>query len=159
MRTRFLRTWLQARGTGLRRAGWCLLAFYLLYLVAANVFLNTAIGEQVINRKPDRYHARWDWALSAYPGHIHASGVVMGGHARTNRWVVAASRADGRIRVLPLLWGTVSLGSIRAHEVSVHVARAPHDKPASKREGRGWTLDFSAITTPSLLRMDFYQAR
>ena len=127
MRTRSLRTWLQARRTGLRRAGWSLLAFYLLYLVAANVFLNTAIGEQVINRKPDRYHARWDWALSAYPGHIHASGVVMGGHARTNRWVVAASRADGRIRVLPLLWRTVSFGTIRAHEVSVHVARTLHE--------------------------------
>lgn len=154
-----LRAWLQAHRTGLRRAGGCLLAFYLLYLAAANVFLNTSIGEQVVNRKPDRYHARWDWALSAYPGHIHASGVVMGGHARTNRWVVAATRADGRIRVLPLLWRQVSFGTIRAHEVSVHVARTPQDKPPSRREGDGWTLDFTAITTPSLLRMDFYEAR
>lgn len=159
MRNRSPRAWLQAHRTGLRRAAWWLLALYLLYLLAANVFLNTAIGERVINRKPDRYHARWDWALSAYPGHIHASGVVMGGHARTNRWVVAATRADGRIRVLPLLWRTVSFGTIRAHEVSVHVGRAAGDKPPSKREGRGWTLDFSAITTPSLLRLDFYEAR
>ena len=153
------RAWLQAHRTGLRRAGWALLGLYLLYLLAANVFLNTVIGERVINRKPDRYHARWDWALSAYPGHIHASGVVMGGHARTNRWVVAASRADGRIRVLPLLWRTVSFGTIRAHDVSVHVSKVAEDKPPSKREGRGWTLDFPAITTPSLLRLDFYQAR
>ncbi|RRN79111.1 hypothetical protein EIM50_10550 [Pseudoxanthomonas sp. SGD-10] len=153
------RAWLQAHRTGLRRAGWTLLGLYLLYLFAANLFLNGAIGERVANRKPDRYHARWDWALSAYPGHIHASGVVMGGHARTNRWAVAATRADGRIRVLPLLWRTVSFGTIRAHDVSVHVSRVAEDKLPSKREGRGWTLDFPAITTPSLLRLDFYQAR
>ena len=153
------RAWLQAHRTGLCRAGWALLGLYLLYLLAANVFLNTSIGERIINRKPDRYHARWDWALSAYPGHIHASGVVMGGHARTNRWAVAATRADGRIRLLPLLWRTVSFGTIRAHEVSVHVSRAAEDKPTSKREGHGWTLDFPAITTPSLLRLDFYEVQ
>lgn len=159
MRTDSLRAWLHDHRAGLHRAGWGLLGFYLLYLLAANVFLNTSIGERVINRKPDRYHARWDWALSAYPGHIHASGVVMGGHARTNRWVVAATRADGRIRVLPLLWRTVSFGTIRAHDVSVHVSRVDQDKRPSRREGDGWTLHFSGITTPNLLRMDFYEAQ
>ncbi len=153
------RRWRPSRVT-LRRAGLVLLALYLLYLVAANVFLNSAFGEQVINRKPDRYHAHWDWALSAYPGHIHARGVVMGGHARTNRWFVASPRADGRIQLLPLLWRELAFGTIRAHDVSVHVARTPEDKPTSTRPGKTpWTLRFDAITTPSLLRMDFYAVR
>jgi hypothetical protein len=152
--------WRRAHRTGLRRAGAALLALYLLYLVAANLFLNTAIGVQVVNRKPDRYHARWDWALSAYPGHIHASGVVMGGHARTNRWFVAATRADGRIKLLPLLWKEAAFGTIRGEQVSVHARRVAEDKPTIKRPGKApWLLRFDAITTPSLLRMDFYDAR
>jgi len=153
------RRWRPSR-VALRRAGLVLLGVYLLYLLAANVFLNTSIGEQVINRKPDRYHARWDWALSAYPGHIHARGVVMGGHARQNRWFVASPRADGRIKLLPLLWKEVAFGTIRGHDVSVHVQRVAEDKPTTKRPGKTpWTMRFDAITTPSLLRMDFYGAR
>lgn len=144
----------------MRRAGIVLCVLYLLYLIAANVFLNTAIGEDVINRKPERYHARWDWAMSLYPGHIHARGVVMGGHARTNRWTIASPRANGRIKLLPLLGRELAFGRIRAQEVSVHVARAASDLPTTTRPGRPpWTIRFDAITTPSLLRLDFYQAR
>jgi len=160
MPTSPLDTWLRAHRTRLRRAGVALFVLSLLYLVAANVFLNSAFGEGVINRKPERYHARWDWAMSLYPGHIHARGIVMGGHARTNRWTIASPRADGRIKVLPLLWREVAFGTIRAHDVSVHVARAPQDLPSTKRPGKApWTMRFDAITTPSLLRLDFYDTR
>ena len=152
--------WWRTHRRALRRAGFVLAALYVLYLVAANVFLNSVFGEGVINAKPERYHARWDWAMSLYPGHIHARGVVMGGHARTNRWVVASPRADGRIKVLPLLWREAAFGTIRARDVSVHVARTDADMPSTKRPGKApWTLRFDAITTPSLLRLDFYQAR
>jgi hypothetical protein len=153
-------SWCTTHRRPLRRAGFVLLVVYLVYLLAANVFLNTSIGEQVINRKPDRFQARWGWALSAYPGHIHAHGVVLGGHARTNRWFVASPRADGRIKLLPLLWREVGFGTIRAVDVSVHVQRVAEDKPTIKRPGKPpWELSFDAITTPSLLRMDFYDAR
>ena len=145
---------------GLRIAGLVLVAVYVLYLAGANVFLNSAWGEGVINRKPERYHARWDWAMSLYPGHIHARGVVMGGHARTTRWTAASPVANGRIKVLPLLWREVAFGTIRARDVSVHVARADTDLPSTRRPGRApWTFRFDAITTPSLLRLDFFAAR
>ncbi|MCD9027366.1 hypothetical protein LDO26_03940 [Luteimonas sp. BDR2-5] len=151
---------LRAHRRGLRRAAWAVLALYLLYLIAANVFLNSAIGVSTINRKPERYHAQWDWAASLYPGQIHARGVVMGGHARTTRWTAATPVAQGRIKLLPLLWKEVRFGTIRARDVSLHVARAATDLPSTKRPGKSpWTLRFDAITTPSLLRMDFYDAR
>ena len=133
---------------GLRIAGLVLAALYLLYLIGANVFLNSAWGEAVVNRKPERYHAEWAWAVSLYPGHIHARGVVMGGHARVTRWTVASPVANGRIKVLPLLWREVAFGRIRARDVSVHVARAATDMPSTVRPGRApWTLRFDAITT------------
>ncbi|KLJ02410.1 hypothetical protein [Luteimonas sp. FCS-9] len=153
-------SWLRAHRRGLRRGAFAFAILYAVYLVAANMFLNSALGERIINRKPGRYHAQWTWAMSLYPGHIHARGVVMGGHARTNRWTVASPRADGRIKLLPLLWREVAFGTIRARDVSVHVARTPDDMPTTKRPGRApWTLRFDAITTPSLLRFDFYEAR
>ncbi len=133
---------------------------YLLYLLGANVFLNSAWGEGTINRKPERYHARWTWAVSLYPGHVHARDVVMGGHARTTRWTVASPAASGRIKLLPLLGREVAFGTIRAHDVSVHVARTAEDMPSTRRPGRApWTFRFDAITTPSLLRLDFYDAQ
>ncbi len=151
---------LRTHRRGLRIAGLVLVVVYALYLAGANVFLNSAWGERVINRKPERYHARWDWAMSLYLGHIHARGVVMGGHARTTRWTVASPGAHGRIKLLPLLWREVAFGTIRARDVSVHVARAQTDLPSTVRPGRApWTFRFDAITTPSLLRLDFFDAR
>ena len=50
---------LRPRRRGLRIAGVVLAALYLLYLVGANAFLNSAWGEAVVNRKPERYHATW----------------------------------------------------------------------------------------------------
>ncbi|ASR43522.1 hypothetical protein BEN78_09210 [Xanthomonas citri pv. mangiferaeindicae] len=153
-------SWFRTHRRGVRLGAALLVALYLLYLIAANVLLNSALGERLVNRKPERYHAQWSWAMSLYPGHIHARDVVMGGHARTNLWTAATPRADGRIKLLPLLWHEVAFGTIRAQNVSVHVARTPHDMPTTQRPGRRpWTLRFDAITTPSLLRFDFYEAR
>ena len=150
---------LRTHRRGLRIAAIVLAALYALYLIAANIFLNSAWGEGVINARPERYHARWDWAMSLYPGHIHARGIVMGGHARTTRWTVASPRANGRIKLLPLLRREAAFGRIRAQDVSVHVARAPRDLLPARRADKPWTLRFDAITTPSLLRLDFYEAR
>ncbi|NYZ62132.1 hypothetical protein [Luteimonas deserti] len=149
----------RSRRRDLRIAGAALVAVYALYLVAANVFLNSSWGDAVVNRKPERYHARWDWAASLYPGHIHARGVVMGGHARTTRWAVASPVAQGRIKLLPLLGREVAFGTIRARDVSVAVRRSATDLPSTVRRGRApWTFRFDAITTPSLLRLDFFDA-
>ena len=152
--------WLRAHRRGARRAAVVAVVLYALYLIGANVFLNSAWGDGVINNKPERYHAQWDWAMSLYPGHIHARGIVMGGHARTTRWTIASPSANGRIKILPLLWREVAFGRIRAQDVSVHVSRTDIDLPSTIRPGRApWTFRFDAITTPSLLRLDFFDAR
>ena len=151
---------LRTHRRGLRIAGIVVAVLYALYLIGANVFLNSAWGDGVINNKPERYHARWVWAMSLYPGHIHARGIVMGGHARTTRWTIASPSANGRIKILPLLWREVAFGRIRAQDVSVHVSRTDIDLPSTIRPGRApWTFRFDAITTPSLLRLDFYDTR
>lgn len=152
--------WLSRHRVTLLRAGTWLLVCELAYVVAATLFLNSARFAAIVNREPDRYFARWEWAASAYPGHVYARRVVMGGHARLNRWTVAADSAHGRIRVLPLLRKEVRFGRIRAHEVSFDVRRVAEDMPSRRRdETRPWTLSFAAITTPTLRRLDYYAVR
>lgn len=142
-----------------RRALWLALAVYVLYLLAANVFLNTALGERTINRKPERFQAQWAWVMSLYPGHIHASGVAMGGRASAAAWHVQATSAHGRIMLLPLLRRELRFGRIRADDVVLVTDRGRRDPApvATASAGRRtpWTLRFDGIETDTLVRLQF----
>jgi len=147
--------WCQAHRRSLRRTGFAALALYTLYLLAANVFLNSALGSNVINRKPERYHAQWSWAMSLYPGHIYARDIVMGGHARKTVWTVRSPSAHGRIQLLPLLRKSLSFGTIRARDVRVDVRGSDRDLRPPPRVKAPWRLHFDAITTDTLREVRF----
>lgn len=142
----------------LRRAAWVLLALYAIYLVTANVFLNTSLGDAAVNRQPERFHAQWSWAASLYPGHVHARALVVGGHARTTMWEASAALADGRIRVLPLLARRLSFGAIVANDVTFDSDRVAGDLLPPPRTSRPWRIDASAIDTASLRRLRYGSA-
>lgn len=152
------------RSVPLRRvAGWgalALLGLWLLYLLAANVFLNSRVGDRVLNQRPERFHARWQWAMSLYPGHIDARGVVLGGHARRMRWEVSADAAHGRIRILPLFRRTVHFGHIQAGRARLTLGRAPDlapRTPSTRAAGRPpWTLQFDAIDSRDIGRLQLW---
>ncbi|WP_058835640.1 hypothetical protein [Luteimonas abyssi] len=118
------RAWMHRHRRRLRIAGAVALAVWLLYLIAANVFLNTAIGERVINQRPERFNAEWRWAVSVWPGFIHVREVRMGGRTRATAWEASASRAAGRIQVLPLLRKEVRIASTWGENVSLITDRS-----------------------------------
>lgn len=139
----------------LLRAGVVLLVLYLLYLLAANVFLNTQLGVTTINRKPERFSAQWDRAISLYPGHIHATNVRLRGHVRTVEWKVSGSQASGRIKLLPLLRRTLQFGPIRGGTVLLDVDTDRPMMPPTPRTGgaarrKPWELVFDGIRTQDL---------
>ncbi len=154
-----LRRWLSRHRRTLRGVGWALALIYGLYLLAANIFLNTSLSSLAFNQKPERFHIEWRSAFSLYPGHIHARGIRVGGHARTTRWSATSTGADGRIKLLPLLARRLSFGTIYAREVQVGVDRVASDlMPSPPRTAaalaRGpWELHFDAISTASLQRI------
>ena len=156
--------WMRAHRTSLLRTLWLLLATFALYLLAANAFLNSALGERTINRRPERFSARWSWAISAYPGHIHARGLDLGGRARPMAWRATAASADGRIALLPLLRRELRFAHIDARDVAVVTDRGRRDRspppaPRAATGGTPWTLRFDAIRTDTLVRLQFDEWR
>ena len=138
------------RRTWLLRAGIGLAACYLLYLLAANAFLNTAIGASTINRKPERFTAQWDWAMSLYPGHIYARGLRLQGRVRTIEWHASGSSAHGRIKLLPLLRRQLRFGTIHGGEVAVDIETdrppvPPTPRTGAARKRKPWELVFDDI--------------
>jgi hypothetical protein len=65
------------------------------YLLAGNVVLNTPVGRDLANRKPEKFVASWASAWTLVPGQVHARDVRLAGH----------TGAVARTRVL-VVWST-----------------------------------------------------
>lgn len=133
----------------LRRIGWLLAVVFVLYLVAANVFLNAGFAPGLVNRKPERFSLHWERGLSVYPGHVRLWGVTMRGHVRRSAWHATADALGGRIALLPLLRRELFVPEIRADGVAGGVDLAHELAPAEPQAG-GWILHFPRIATDSL---------
>lgn len=133
----------------LRRIGWLLALLFVLYLVAANVFLNAGFAPGLINRKPDRFSMQWERGLSLYPGHVVLWRAKFRGHARRVVWYANADRLSGRIALWPLLRRELQVPHTWADNVTGGFDLAHELAPAEPRPG-GWVLRFDRIATGSL---------
>jgi hypothetical protein len=131
---------------------WLLLvgAFYALYLLAGNLFLNTAIGSSTLNRKPAVFHAEWAWAWTAWPGQIHVHDLHVLGHARKILWSAHGESAGGRLMLLPLLRREIRFGLVDASAVTVDVQKTDKDLVPPPWSSRAWHITFDGIATSSL---------
>ena len=134
----------------LRRGAVTLLAVYVGYLVAGNIFINTPIGEWTANRKPEKFRIEWGPGVTWWPGHVAVWDVRMQGQAGRTRWAVQAARAKGHVRIWPLLRKEVRVPDVEAVEVtgSVEVV-GPRRTPPPVRAG-GWVLAFDRIHSDSI---------
>ncbi|WP_313917589.1 hypothetical protein [Tahibacter sp.] len=133
----------------LRRIGWLLALLFVLYLIAANVFLNAGFGPGLINRKPDRFSMQWEHGLSLYPGHVVLWQAKFRGHARRIAWHARADRLSGRIALWPLLRRELQVPHTWADQVTGGLDLTHELEPAEPRPG-GWVLRFDRIATDSL---------
>jgi hypothetical protein len=78
----------------LKKLLFVLAALAAFYLVAANLFLNTAAGPWAINRNPRRLRVTWERAWSLYPGDVRVRGLAIEGQTGRVDWSVAVD--DGR---------------------------------------------------------------
>lgn len=135
--------------TPLRRLLWLLGLLYVLYLIAANVFLNTAALGQ-INRKPETFQAQWKWAWTAWPGQIHAHDVTINGHARLLLWRAHGASAGGRVMLWPLLRRELRFGAVRVSGMTVDVQPATFDHKPPPFNKDAWRVTAESVHSGSL---------
>lgn len=132
-----------------------LAATYALYLAAGNVFLNTALGERVVNRKPDRFQMHWASGHTWWPGHVSLRDVTMRGQSRRIGWEAQAAQVRGRIALWPLLSRRLHAPEVRADGVRGGVRRMDKALLALPPQDGGWELQFDRIASDSIRRAYF----
>lgn len=128
-----------------RRVAVAIAGTYLLYLAAANVFLNSSLGEHLANRKPEKFRAGWSAAWSLYPGHVHVRDLRLAGHVRHTVWSIQADDAAGRVALLPLLSKEVRIPRVAARGVTGGASRIDVERPRPEPRPGGWTLRFDEV--------------
>jgi hypothetical protein len=132
---------------------------WLAWLVAGNLFLNTALGPGVVNRKPERFQLHWSHGVTLYPGHAWLWNVQARGHVRHTVWEAQAARADGRVALWPLFARRLTIPSALAHEVHVRIDRVEEDMaPPDSRPG-GWWISLDDLGTETLRSLAYRSLR
>lgn len=140
-----------------RRVAIGLFVAYGAYLVAANLFLNTPLGEHVANLKPEKFRAGWGVAWSLYPGHVHVRDLRLAGHVRRTVWSVQAEEAGGRVALLPLLKKEVRVPHVVGRGVTGGATRIDVERPRPEPRPGGWTLRFDGVRAESVAYAYFNQ--
>lgn len=138
---------------------WCLrllASLAVLYLVAGNVLLNTALGPRLVNQRPAGFRMHWSWGVTLWPGWIYLRQPAMQGHARWQAWAVQGESAYGRIALWPLLRRRLVFAGVHASDVRVQVARAASERVPPPWRADAWTVDFRAVRTGSLRQVRWH---
>lgn len=134
----------------LRPFAWTLLALYLGYLLAGNVFLNTALGPWSVNRKPAKFQMHWERGLTWFPGEVVLWNVRLRGHVGHTVWKANAGRVGGHIALLALAGKRLSVPRVVADQVTGRVETVVGDMPPPLPRPGGWTLWFPSIRSDSI---------
>lgn len=127
----------------LKRLLLVLLTLAALYLLAANLFLNTRLAAWAINRRPERFRVTWTTAWSVWPGGVWVRGLALRGRSANDvLWTVNVDRGHGWIDVPALLRRRFVIDGFRGEGVHSSVSRGegkgappelekPDEKPRS----------------------------
>jgi len=138
------------------RASAALLACYALYLAAGNAFIHSRYAHELVNRKPEKFRMDWNGGHTWWPGRVVLREVRMDGHVRRTLWSVQATRASGRIALLPLLRKEIRVPWVEADAVTGSVARSETEIPRPEHRHGGWTLRMDRIASDSIAGGDVF---
>lgn len=145
------------RKTWLQRLLLTILVLTGLYLVGANLFLNSPLAPRALNRHPERFRIGWSSAWTLWPGLVRIRGLRLRGHVHDVTWFVDGQRASGWVDLPRLFDRTFLVRDLHLEEVSARVLRGPEQEAAEDRRREAepdrpgdrnphpWTLAFTAI--------------
>lgn len=139
----------------LRRLLALVFAMLAIYLIGANLFLNSDRARELVNRKPERFQASWSRAASWFPGVVMLWDVRLQGHARTVTWQASADRVHGGINLFALLHREVRSSWLHAVAVSAAADTVAEDLQPPEYRDTAWTLHFESIATSTIKHLRF----
>lgn len=77
-------------------------ALYGVYVVGANIFLNTDIGFDLINKKPEKMHIQWESGSTYLPGVVTIEGFQIRGQSKKMQWFCEMPGGTFHISLLAL---------------------------------------------------------
>ncbi len=137
----------------LKRILLALLVLAALYLLAANLFLNSPMAARALNRRPHRFQIHWKSAWTFWPGLVHVRGLRVEGWRPNVAWLVTAERARGWIDVPGLANRSFRITELHGEEVHSRVQRRqgigkpepPRQNPPPVRR-HPWSLSFERVS-------------
>ncbi|HEY0556233.1 MAG TPA: hypothetical protein VGG20_18410 [Thermoanaerobaculia bacterium] len=159
-----MRTWL-------KRLTLFILILTGVYLVAANLFLNSPLAPRAFSRHPAKFRIAWSSAWTLWPGLVRVRGLRLRGHVHDVTWRVDAERGSGWIDLDALLHRTLRVREIPLDEVRCRVLRGPEQETPEDREKAAepdapphphdhpWTLTFTGIRLAHIREFDFNEVR
>ncbi len=148
-----------------------LLGLEVVYLIAANVFLNTELGPRTVHRKPEQWRLTWDSGWSVIPGHIHLAGMVFDRSGRRQEVHAETRKIRFDVRLWALFGRRFATSETVIEGLSLALRRrlgedseAPGEGPPPKKLPRkkpGWRIELGGIEVTSLesFAFDDFEAR
>lgn len=150
---------------------------WLAYLILAAWALRSDTVRKAINRHPDRFFITWRSASSWFPGSFRVQGLHFIGQGTASQYFGRMDDASFRVRLLPLLQKTLSVGTFDGSGIEFQLRRpsSPADTNAppipgldalprrtSPRGGRGrpsWWVHVDEVVFRQIERVWIYGSR
>lgn len=117
----------------LRRVIIVLVAIEVLYVVAGTALLNSSVGTDFVNRKPEKVWGQWDRAWTVLPGLVTVQGARFRGQSKGWQWYVQADSVTALVHLIPLSRKRVIGRWARAHGLSLWLRRR-RDEPLAPEQ-------------------------
>lgn len=124
-----------------------LLALELIYVVGANLFLNSETALQAINNQPQRLWLHWQRGWTILPGVVHVSGLQIRGQDRQFQWYAELDELTAWVALPALIGKRFRTHSMNGRGLSFRMRQrlAPG---AVAGEDAGLTPDIPGLTNP-----------
>lgn len=131
-----------------------LLSLEVIYLVFANLTINSAWGQGLVNRRPQKLSVDWVWGYSVFPGSVHLHGYEMRFQKKRNWWMVKADRVAGKITLWRLFGRELRVEGLRADGLEFQYRRLDEPVPGVGHGKHKWWIVLPEISARSIRRMD-----
>ncbi|MCP3956503.1 MAG: hypothetical protein GY719_01485 [bacterium] len=126
---------------------WTLLFLEVLYLVGANVFLNTFLHDQAINKKPEKWTLGWESGWTLIPARLHLNALTFERHGRGQEVRAEADRVDAAVSLWALAGRRFLVDGMKVEGFALDVQRHPKagEEPQRAEKPGGWRIELRDV--------------